>query len=175
MNAVKVILAVAAVASFSVSAQTCKTSIIKSHPTQQFVVNSDGTVTDVINGLMWTYCSFGETFSNSACTGDPTNVSSWQAALNTVSGYSFAGHSDWRLPNIKELSHLVERSCVNPAIDLDVFPSTSSTVYWSNTPDVNHINAIPGIEGMVVDFKDGTEFVTDVNSHKLIRLVRTIN
>ncbi len=174
MKAVKLVLAVAAVASFSVSAQTCKTSINKSHQAEQFVINSDGTVTDVVNGLMWTYCSYGEEYSSSACTGEPTNVTDWGTALNLASGYSFAGYNDWRLPNIKELSNLVERSCANPAIDLEVFPSTSSTVYWSNTPDANEINAVTGIEGMIVDFKDGTEFVTDVNSHRLIRLVRPI-
>lgn len=162
--------------SFAASAQTCLESIEPTHEDEQYVVNTDGTVTDVVNGLMWTYCTLGESFANNTCTGSPTHYSTWQAALEAASNFgSFAEHDDWRLPNIKELSNLVERSCYNPAINLSAFPSTASAVYWSNTMDANDINTTTGIEGMLVDFTDGTQFLTDVNSHRLIRLVRDID
>lgn len=162
--------------SFVASAQTCLDTIEPTHKNEQYVVNSDGTVTDVVNGLMWTYCSVGESFSNKSCSGSPTNYRTWQEALVAGNAFEkFAGHDDWRLPNIKELSNLVERSCYNPSINLTAFPSTASAVYWSNTMDAKGINMAPGIEGMLVDFTDGTQFLTDVNSHRLIRMVRSLD
>src|SRR5690606_30045051 len=43
------------------------------------------------------------------------------------------GHDDWRLPNIKELSSLLEPRCAAPAIDAAVFPQSSFEGYWSST------------------------------------------
>jgi hypothetical protein len=44
----------------------------------------------------------------------------------------FAGHRDWRIPNIKELHSIVDYGVFNPAIDPDFGP-TDSTPYWSST------------------------------------------
>lgn len=45
----------------------------------------------------------------------------------------FAGHEDWRLPNIRELLSIVDYGGRLPAVDpaLDALPST----YWSSTSD----------------------------------------
>lgn len=52
--------------------------------------SADDTVTDNLTGLMWTD---GSSFGNSM----------WQAAINTCEDSSFAGFTDWRMPNIREL------------------------------------------------------------------------
>lgn len=175
INLNKTAFLLAASVSFPSFAQTCLDSIEPTHQDEQYVVNTDGTVTDVVNGFMWTYCSVGETFNDLTCSGTPENFNTWQAALVAANNFgSFAGYDDWRLPNIKELSNLVERSCYNPAINLAAFPSTVSAVYWSNTIDSDIVNDVEGIEGRLVDFTDGTQFLTDVNTHKLIRMVRDI-
>lgn len=51
------------------------------------------------------------------------------AALN---GSAFGGHTDWRLPTIKELKTLVDRSRIAPSINTTYFPDTKR-YYWSST------------------------------------------
>lgn len=46
---------------------------------------------------------------------------------------TYAGQSDWRLPNIKELISIVNYKNVSPAIDTTYFPNTVSNYYWSST------------------------------------------
>lgn len=40
---------------------------------------------------------------------------------------------DWRIPNIKELSTIIERACTSPARNTDIFPVTVASVMWSST------------------------------------------
>lgn len=124
------------------AAQTCKTdSIPASTPNSQLVDNGDGTVTDSKTGLMWKQCLEG--VSGSSCeTGSP-DAFTWQQALQqpgVVNNVGFAGYTDWRLPNVKELISIVEEQCKDPAMNLDRFPNTSfpnmsySADVWSGSP-----------------------------------------
>lgn len=177
MKSLYTTLAMAALFSASLAAQTCKTeSIEATQPNGHFLDNKDGTVTDIVNGLLWSKCSFGQTYQDGNCVGTPTNISSWQAALKIADENSTQFNVDgWRLPNIKELGILVERMCVKPAINLYAFPSTPSAAYWSNTPDAHNLTSLSNVEGLIVDFSDGSEFLTDVNTHRLIRFVKALN
>jgi len=47
---------------------------------------------------------------------------------------TLAGHCDWDLPTIDELSLLVDRSRYAPAINTDYFQSIQNDWYWSKTP-----------------------------------------
>ncbi|PZU17569.1 MAG: hypothetical protein DI589_25905 [Shinella sp.] len=47
---------------------------------------------------------------------------------------TLAGHSDWDLPTIDELSLLVDRSRYSPAINTDFFHDTQNDWYWTKTP-----------------------------------------
>ena len=81
--------------------------------------NGDGTVTDLNTGLMWQQGFNAKmTFDN---------------AKNAVNTFSLAGHSDWRLPTIKELYSLIQFSGYDvsswndtigaiPFIDTSYFP-----------------------------------------------------
>lgn len=118
------------------AAQTCQpTSITATTPTTQFTVHGDGTVTDKKTGLMWKQCPEGQ--SGAACATGTAVTYTWQGALQqaaSVNGSGFATYTDWRLPNIKELSSIVERQCETPAINLEVFPATPSERFWSSSP-----------------------------------------
>ena len=65
----------------------------------------------------------------------------WTEAINHCESLTFATHSDWRLPNIKELTSLVDDSKTSPAIDTNVFEhTTSTTAYWSSTTSAGTAN-----------------------------------
>ena len=105
-----------------------------------FTDNGDGTVTDNCTGLMWKKCSEPDT-STTTCGGTHSTYT-WANALGQCEGLSFAGHADWRLPNIKELFSIVveEYPAISgvkalgaPYINQTVFPSTVSSYYWSST------------------------------------------
>ena len=125
------------------AAQKCQSAIPKTTPTANFTVHNDGTVTHNPTSLMWKVCSEGQTWQSSdgSCSGKVT-THTWQAALqisqtlNTQGGY--AGHTDWRLPNINELDSIAELSCYSPAINTEIFNNTPAiSFYWSASPVAN--------------------------------------
>ncbi len=119
----------------SAQAQTCNANMPASTPDSQLMDNGDGTITDTATGLMWKKCLEGVSGSN--CDSGFAGSFTWQTALQqpgviNVSG--FATHHDWRLPNIKELTSIVEEQCFIPAINLTRFPNMPSSVVWSASP-----------------------------------------
>jgi len=105
-----------------------------------FTDNHDGTVTDAATGLMWD--------KNGSAAG-----MNWQNALayaQTMNAQNYLGHSDWRLPNAKELHSIVDYnrspSYTNSAAIDPVFAVPSVMVeggrtdypfYWTNTTHVD--------------------------------------
>lgn len=114
----------------SAEAQTCPEGAPRVAPDSRYIDHGDGTVSDSRTGLMWKRCSEGQ--SGAGCTGTASSQT-WQQALGSASTSSFAGHTDWRLPNVKELQSLVETGCRSPSINTTHFPNTESFFYWSST------------------------------------------
>ena len=123
----------------------------------------DGTeVVDSQVGLVWRRCSAGQTWTASSCTGSPTSFTHEEALVYAQKQIG------WRLPNIKELSSLVDASRFNPSIDGNAFPLTPNALYWSSTPDVR----VPSL-AWSVDFGLGSVTSTGRDSYGvLVRLVR---
>lgn len=115
------------------TAQTCSSNITADAPDSRYILNTNGTALDKKTGLLWMRCALGQFWTGDTCIGLPQS-SSWQQALQSAENKVFAGQSDWRLPNIKELQSLLESSCYSPAINLTVFPNASSDLYWSSSP-----------------------------------------
>ncbi|MEI6681613.1 MAG: DUF1566 domain-containing protein [Bacteroidota bacterium] len=69
--------------------------------TPSFVNNGDGTITDQVTGLMWQH--------------DPGAKKTYVDALSGASSLTLGGHSDWRMPTIKELYSLIEFTGTDPS------------------------------------------------------------
>jgi len=80
-----------------------------------YVDNGDGTITDTRTGLMW------EKLSDDGTIHDKDNTYTWADAfaakmVGLNGGSGFAGHTDWRLPNVNELQSLVSYGASFPAV-----------------------------------------------------------
>ena len=127
-------------------AQKCYSNVTPTAPDSRYQDHGDGTITDLQTGLMWQQCSLGQ--SGSGCGEDPPTPYTWEEArqqgdeMNSRGG--FAGHSDWRLPNMEELESLVEKACYAPAINIKLFPNAGLRHrfpgYWSSAPHADNSN-----------------------------------
>lgn len=142
---------------------------VSTAPSSRYQQNKEGTVFDTETGLTWRTCLEGVT--GQACDqGKPLELT-WADALLYVSGFNgqggFAGHTDWRLPNIRELSTLVELQCVNPAINLSFFPNAAATDVWTSSPALFHAHY-----SWHVNFGIGAFAYGEREKAKSVRLVR---
>jgi hypothetical protein len=110
-------------------------NVAESTPTIAFTDNLNGTVTHKLTGLMWKQCAEG--LSGAGCTNSSALTFTWANALVQARDSNFAGHIDWRLPNIKELESIVESCGYYPSINKPLFPATpflpEYTWFWSGS------------------------------------------
>lgn len=95
--------------------------------------NGDGTISDLVTGLMWQK-------------GDSGQGLDWQGALSYAQNLNLAGHDDWRLPNAKELQSIVDYSrspqasdsaAIDPIFDISAITDPSGQknypFFWTST------------------------------------------
>lgn len=75
-----------------------------SWPSPRFIDRGNGTVSDTLTGLMW--------LKNA----NPCGEKNWRGAVDYCVGFSYGGHSDWRLPSTLELASLLSFSESRPAL-----------------------------------------------------------
>ncbi len=149
----------------------------------EYTDNGDGTVTDEVTGLMW----------EKLCDEDPAGVIcpadhdvdsnySWVDAFTKIADMNtanYAGYSNWRLPNVREIESLADRGRFNPAID-PVFATgcvapcdaaacscTRSNYYWTSTSTQGN----PGFAWLLV-FADGVVGTGNKLNNNYVRAVR---
>jgi len=121
------------------------------NPHIRFVDNGNGTITDNQTGLVWEKklaedgsihsVNNGYQWSSSGSAADGALFTDFLARINaalstssdgtTVADVCFAGHCDWRVPNIAELQTILNCS-FSPCID-PIFGPTAADFYWSST------------------------------------------
>ncbi len=110
---------------------------------RRYIDNGDGTVSDASTGLIW------EKKSADGSIHDQGRQYSWSDAFTAfiaeLNSTHFAGHTDWRLPNVNELQTLVDYGEAGPVIDPAFNTAcvagctalacscTQSSSYWSST------------------------------------------
>lgn len=124
-----------------------------------FTNNFDGTIIDSNSSLEWQ--SVG-----------PVDGLTWQEAINACDQLILAGHSDWRLPHIKEIvSSAVFQRGTAPLNNLFFSDTTLDNGfgkhYWSSTPSYTAGNA------WYLRSQDGSIRWDVVTSLKYTRCVRT--
>jgi hypothetical protein len=146
---------------------------------RSFTDNGDGTITDNLTGLMW------EKQSDDGGIHDKDNTYTWDAAfaskLVTLNGGGgFAGHTDWRVPNIVELESLKNFGAVSPAVysafntncaatcTVTTCSCTKSYTYWSSST----YQSGPTLVWTLYFFDGRTEF-DDKTNVRALRAVRT--
>jgi hypothetical protein len=151
-----------------VVAQKCDVSIPVTTPSSQFEVTANGTITDIKHKLVWLRCGLGMRWNGSSCEGNTLSYD-WNAAKEAVrelNAKMVAGRNDWRLPNLSELQTIVEKQCFKPAINLDIFPFSPESGFWSNT-ESDGVNP----RAMMVMFIHGQEYVANKKQSWRVRPV----
>lgn len=148
----------------------CNTHVLATTPAERFVIG-EGTVTDTTTGLMWKRCAEGFQWNGETCDEDSATPQgySWSEALAVPSEQTFAGFSDWRLPNKIELASIVEYQCFEPAIDEAIFPGTPVNRFWSNSPNNFNISFV-----WTINFARGEHTNARKDEALAIRLVRDL-
>ena len=94
----------------------------------RFTDNGNGTVTDHFTGLMWQKLAADV---NGDGRFDGEDAIPWCDALAYCENLNFAGHNDWRLPNVRELQSIADYGRDGPSIN-PVFGGWP-TPCWSST------------------------------------------
>ncbi len=116
-----------------------------------FADNGDSTITDNATGLMW--------MQNDSKTG-----MNWEDALNYAENLEYAGYSDWRLPNVKEMQSIVDyarspgttgSAAIDPLFNCTQITNEAGQAdygcYWTSTTHANW-SAVAGGYASYVSF-----------------------
>lgn len=136
----------------------------------RFTDHGNGTFTDSTTGLIWEQKVSGPEAGPGTCPVDLHAVyadctwdmamGDWINAINAEGGTGLGGHSDWRVPDVKELQSLTPSSAFTPAVKVILIPGHSADgPHWSSTPLADSAS-----NALVVRFFDG-EVDTDVKTH----------
>jgi hypothetical protein len=128
------------------------------------VKTEDGSIRDRDRQYTW-YDSYDGT--NGGHPGTPAASGDTESFLRELNDTAFGGFTDWRLPTVQELSHLVHYDRWFPAVDERYFPHAAPSVYWTATTDANE----PGL-AWCVDFGYGYEGSNYKLNRRHVRAVR---
>ena len=136
-----------------------------SYGVNDFVDNSDGTISDNATGLMWSQDDSGA---------DAPGGLNWEEALAYAEAQNTAnylGYSDWRLPSVKELQSIVDydrspdttdSAAIDPLFKTTIVPNEEGVVdydfYWSGTTHANWTSN-SGNAGAYVSFGRGLGYM----------------
>ena len=115
--------------------------------------NATSIVTDNSMGLQWQ--------------DNETVKKDWKEAIDYCEALALGGHSDWRLPNINELTSIVDPSRAKPAIATE-FQNTSVLHNYVSSTTSEHVKG----DAWFVSFRDGDVDKNAKTHYGYVRCVR---
>lgn len=95
-------------------------------PDPRFTDNGDGTVHDNLTGLEW--------ILDPQALAENSETMDWESSIGFCNGLDFAGHSDWRMPNRKELVSLLDYGQMYTGLPSGhPFNNVGLHSYWTST------------------------------------------
>jgi hypothetical protein len=115
-----------------------------SYGVNDLVDRGDGTVTDRGSGLTWQQIDDG-------------TARTWAEALAYCSTLDLAGHTDWRLPNVKELHSIVDytqapAATQRPALAAPLSATQAESYFWSSTTVLDGPEDIKATRAAIIAF-----------------------
>jgi hypothetical protein len=160
---------------------------VQAGATLNYQDNGDGTITDLNTGLMWEKKSDDGDLHDKdniyrwSGNGSQETIWDWLDDVNAEGGTGFANHTDWRIPNVKELQSIVNYEvtpspAVSSAFNTGCVAACSVTtcsctgtgfVYWSSSTYANGPT-----NAWTVDFDFGDVNPVAKSDFRFVRAVR---
>jgi hypothetical protein len=134
----------------------------------EFVDNGDGTITDLSTGLVWMQQDSGVFGAGSR--GDSSL--DWSEALAFCENLDYAGQTDWRLPDAKELQGIVDytrspdttqSAAIDPAFSVtpisDELGQTDYPFFWTSTTHLDGLR--PGDRAVYIAFGEALGYMNN--------------
>jgi len=129
-----------------------------SYPTDE----TGNSLLDKRTGLQWRRCEEGQRWDGRSCQGQARPFTHEQALRHGAS------LSLWRIPDIKQLGSLPQRTCRFPALEGSMFVTGAlSLSYWSSTPFI----AAPALVWLL-EVNTGRVFYGERSDQAGLRMVR---
>jgi hypothetical protein len=145
--------------------------------------NGDGTVIDKDTGLLWEKkipATDARCLPKQQSNRDPhcvNNLYAWSNVdfdtiwdfVEAVNDAGYAGYTDWRVPNVRELLSIADYSGIRPAINPILGPTRDTAGYWTSTT----VQANSSLAWVVVFIQGGVarghKEAPNVDSVRLVR------
>lgn len=101
--------------------------------TEGLVDNGNGTVLDLLTGLVWQQEEYAQTPpQGTRCEDINIDSLTWESALTYCQELELGGEGDWRLPSLKELESITDERGYQTCYNMTYFPHACGD-YWSST------------------------------------------
>ena len=110
----------------------CKEFIENRLDKSGYEILENGDALHLETGLLVTQCAVGQRLANFRCRGKPLKLS-WDDAMAYASEVAEKTGETWRLPEKGEMPKLLQRDCINPAVNPYVFPDMEVANFWTGS------------------------------------------